>query len=250
MQIVVTTMAYDHTCTPPERCHAADALVADWGNCDELMPKDAKARFYYRETRPAQLTLLVENNDRKELAVKDQPLVDLIDEGSDRCLAFKESSMANNVMKIEFDAKGRPKKLTRSTTSEVAGVTDAIAGGVNAAVTGYTGALDTLIKVDDSQRKLALSDLTTEVERIKKEKELLDTQIAIQGTTANRDLVLQQQQLTNQLAILDAQLKLQQASAGFDAQLELAVMKLDLERLKQQLAILEQQAAIKKALEE
>ena len=205
------------------------------------------ARIYYRQSQPRVLTTLVEGEESK-LELERQQVVELIDaRDAARCFDFEASKFAVRTLKIDFDARGRPTNLERSATSSAAAVTGALADAAITARDTYTATLEKLATAETHKRTLALGEITTEVEALKKEKELLDAQLALEGATASQQLVLEQQQLAAQLSVLEAQLKLQQAQSGFDLQLEVAQLKLQLEQLQQQLAVLNARLALEEA---
>jgi hypothetical protein len=206
--------------------------------------KDKTARIFYRQSRPFLLDVLVVGKNN-ELQLKEEKLVELIDPtAAPRCLEFASSGLAVRKLQLDFDERGRPTKLDQTAESAAEALTQALSDSAVAARDAYSETLEKLVKIDTSKRALALSDLTAEVDRLKKEKELLDADLALQGATASQDLVLQQKQLEAQLAALNAQLGLQKAQEGADLQLEIARLTLVVQQLQQELLRLQTQQSI------
>ena len=201
---------------------------------------DNKGRIFYRQVVPTVITTWEENKNG-ELSAKKYRIEELIAPAPVRCIEFTSSGFAVRKLAMTFDSKGRPKSMNRSSTSSAAGFTEALATAATTARDAYVESLAKLVEADTSKRKLELSDLETDLATLKKEKEILDADLALQGGEANRDLVLQQQTLDTQLKLLQAELALEQTKNAADVQQDIAQLKLQLEQLQQQIALLQAQ---------
>jgi len=151
-------------------------------------------------------------------------------------VAFKRSMLADRQIGLSFDQKGAPVRLERSGKSSVAALASSIATAATTFRDEYAATLDKVVDIQTSQRAIKLNDLTTRLERAKKDKELLDAKLQLDASTANFESSLKQQQAAQELAQLQAEAALTAAQQTKDQQLDIAKLKVSIDQLKQELA--------------
>ncbi len=210
------------------------------------------ARVFFRQAQTLRLSLLVLEQKKgasaPRLKLASNQVVDVLHTNSPTLhLAFKTSAWAERGLTLEFDERGRPKKMTRTGTSDAAAATAAIAS----AATGFRDELAaTLSKVKDIQttrREIELSDLSDNLARLTKEKEVLDAQLALSEGNATFDTVLRQKQLAADLATLQAEINLRTAESTSEQKIEIELLKVQIEQLKQELDLLKARQALAEA---
>lgn len=189
----------------------------------------------YREPRPIRLALYQETEPDSFEKSQERTVTSF--EGAQRCVPIQTSSWAGRALAMEFAAFGVPKKLQRTNSAALVAATSSFATGLTNLQNTYAESLEKVLAIQKSQREIDQNDLVASIEKAKKEKDLFDAQLALEGANASRDLVLQQQLAAKELALLQQQLELRKSEAGIESQLELAA-------LKDRLALLEQQVAI------
>ncbi|HWW60499.1 MAG TPA: hypothetical protein VN181_03940, partial [Thermoanaerobaculia bacterium] len=162
-------------------------------------------------------------------------------EGPNRCVAIQKSDWAGRALSMEFGDFGVPKKLERTNGAALVAATGSLAGALTSLQNSYAESLEKVVAIQKNQREVADNDLLSKIDKLKKQKDLLDAQLATEGATASHDLVLQQQLAAQQLATLQAQLDLQKAQQGSEDQLDIADLKNRIAVLEQQLLLLQAQ---------
>ena len=158
-----------------------------------------------------------------------------------RCVTFKASAFANRELIVSFDERGQLAKIDATAGSSAAAALTALASAATTFRDEYAATVAKMVDIDQNERKLKLNDVTTRVEQLKKDRERLDAQLALEAGTANYDLALQQQKLAAQAAELQAQAALDLTTATADQKLALEEMKLQIEIIKRELELLKAQ---------
>ena len=203
----------------------------------------------------AQTQMEAPGSDRPQLDDKGQPIqkmqplsdrVELVTHQRQQaqCVVFKSSAFAKREMVVTFDERGQLVKLDQAAESAAAAAAGALASAATAFRDQYADTLTKVVGIKESQRTLKLSDLTTQIETLKKERALLDAQLSAETAASSFDLALRQQQLAAEAATLQAQTTLETAQATDEQRVELEIMKLELERLKQELALVKARAEL------
>lgn len=245
----IVTLRHAGQMTPPTNL-AAPGAVSSVSSCTDATQgqgansSGAKAvRLYYRGTEPVIVTVYGPD-DQGTIVPKKRELMQIINRGRVHCVAFAESGLSVRKLKLGMDTRGRITLLDRSSTSDAKAAAAAVAGALTSARDAYADTLTSVVGIQENQRKIALNDLELEVSKLKKEKEAVDADIALQGTLASHESTLEQQRLTAELALLQARLNLETAQSTYAGGLEVAQLKTEVERLKQELELLKAQLAL------
>jgi hypothetical protein len=202
------------------------------------LPDDASGKTVtvcHRPTTPLRLRLFVKvKREGKETL---QQTVDSIENVlhpfvPSACTSFKASSLGERKLALTMDDKGRLKRVERSGTSDVAALTASLSVAAAALRDEYAASLKKLEEVQTSSRNLKLGDLTTEADRLKKEKAVLDAKLDLDAGSANYDAVLSQRRLAADLAALQADVNLANAEDTREQRLEIERLKADIELMQ------------------
>ena len=162
-------------------------------------------------------------------------------------MTFSKSAWSKRSMAVAFDDRGRPQKVDWSSDSNVAAVAASLAGAATALRDEYAATTSKAVQIQADRRALQLNDLTARLEKLQKEKSVLDAQLQVDAAGLNREATLKQQQATADLAALQAEINLQNAQAGVEQKQQIEQMKSALDLLKQQLGLLQAQQDLEKA---
>jgi hypothetical protein len=154
---------------------------------------------------------------------------------------FSRSAWAKREISFTFDDKGRPQKVERVSGSTALALASSLAGAATNLRDELATTLSKATQIESDRRTLELNDLTTRLERLKKEKDVFDAQLQLDEVGANREAALKQQQATSDLARLQAEISLRAVQDMKDQATELERVKTALELLKQQLEVLKAQ---------
>lgn len=210
-------------------------------------PSTPEGRIFYRQAHFATLSTYVKQvvadkggEEKQVIRLTAATLEELVDPRAPAlAITFEPKSFAQRKMSIEFDDRGRLVTVQQSGSSALAGATSAVADGFASARDAYAGTLSKIAEVQDTQRKIADSEILTEIDKLKKQKELLDARLDLSGTESSYDLLLEKKQLDAQLAALQGRAAV--SAAGDRAEID---------RLKAQVDLLNQEIAIIKARQE
>ena len=160
-------------------------------------------------------------------------VVDLISGDTEpSSMSFTSAAFSDKGLSIVFDEKGRPTQVQRSGGSSLAGIATAVAGAAASARDEYANGLAKLVEIQASRQKLAMVGVNAEIERLQKQKDLIEAKLAASSGAQSFDLLLQQNQLNADLALLKARFDKENAEKTFEDRLDLEKMKVDLEQLK------------------
>jgi hypothetical protein len=217
-------------------------------DCSGTAPQNEKfARLFYRQPLPRLLRSYLKQ-ENGSFAIHDSRLENLMTTADyPRCVTFKGSGNSTRKLSLAFDESGNLTGMSRSATSTAEGVSATMADALANLRDTYDQSLKQLVSIDNSKRTLELSDLQSSIDRLKKEKELLDAGAALSGATATQSLQLQQRQLEAELALLTAQMNLTKATESQPAAQAIEQLKLQVQLLQQQLAVLQAQQALNAA---
>ena len=123
-------------------------------------------------------------------------------------------------------------------TSSAAAAVTALASAATTFRDEYAATLAKMVEIDGNRRTLKLSDLTTRVDTLKKERERLDAQLATDTAASNFDLSLKQQRLAAEAAELQAQAALDAAQATAEQRLEIEKLKTEIDLVRRELELL------------
>jgi hypothetical protein len=138
---------------------------------------------------------------------------------------------------MTFD-KGRPLRLERSGTSSAASLAAAVSDAARNAQEQYAESLAKIVEIQKSKREIELSDVNTQIEKAKKQKDLLEAKLAAADGAQSFEMLLEQKRLDTELSLLRAEAGLQAAQDAADQRLEIEAIKVKVEQLKAQIDLL------------
>jgi hypothetical protein len=161
--------------------------------------------------------------------------------------AFSPNVFSSKNLSIKFDERGRPVLLGQTSTSSAKNIAASLEESLKAARDEYAESLKKITEIQESQRKIKLDDLLSKIEKINKEKELLDAQLNLEGETASYSLRLKQKQLEAEKAAVDTELQLEILQATKEQSIETAKLKTELEMLNKEIELLKAKLALEEA---
>lgn len=193
----------------------------------------------YRQSRPHLLRICKVTD--KELECKRVEQVELfIANDMAQALVLKGSAWADRSLSLQLDQYGRPTSMTRASDATAARVAAAAASSVQDATDTYKTTLGKVSEILASRRQMSLSDLEEKAARLKKEKEILDTQIALGGASVEERSTLEK--LKIELEITQARLALERTEGTSESAVALAKLEAEVATLKAQIEVLRLQA--------
>lgn len=156
-------------------------------------------------------------------------------------IKFSRSIWAKREVSLTFDERGRPLRLDRSTGSDGAAIAAAIAGAATAVRDEYATTLNKAAAEASDRRTIELAELTTRVEKLKKEKDILDAQLQVDVSRSGHEASFKRQQAAADLAQLEAELSLQTAQAAAEQKAQIEQLKVSLDHVNKQIELLKAQ---------
>ena len=101
----------------------------------------------------------------------------------------------------------------------------------------YATTLAKVVEIDGNRQKLKLNDLNARVDALKKQKEHLDAQLAMDNAAANYDLALKQQRLSAEASVLQAEFTRDAAEASNQQRLAIEQLKVEIELIKREVEL-------------
>lgn len=202
-------------------------------------------RIHYRQSEPRRVRVEATTEVKPALAqlkLLSEFLVDVILPGAAiQYVDFESSAWAQRNLALTFDDRGRPVRLERSGTSAGAAIAVAVSHATRTVRDEYATGLAKIADIQATQQKLETGAVNSQIEALKKKKELLDARLAVEGSASNFQTMLEQQQLQADIALLQARQTQSTALGTASQQLEIETLKLQLEQLKVQVDILKAQ---------
>lgn len=217
----------------------------------EVPTKDKNAvRIHYRQSEPRRFRVEASTEPSPAIAslkLLNESLADVIvPNAPTQFVDFESSAWAQRKLALSFDDRGRPVHLERTGTSAGAAVAVAVSDATRAVRDEYAAGLAKVAEVQATGQKLQLGAVNTQIDELKKKKELLDARLAVEGSTQNFQTLLEQQQLQAEIGLLQARQTQDSVSGSATQRLEIESLKLQLEQLKAQIEILKAQQELEK----
>jgi hypothetical protein len=239
----------------PAKCAEVSSVPAN--------PDDKKyVQIAFRQGTPARVRVMILDQQRLDGDKPDEPVPQRLRVAADQwenvvhpctpvgATLFSRSAWAKREISFTFDDKGRPQKVERVSGSTALALATSLSGAATNLRDELAATMSKATQVESDRRTLELNDLTTRLERLKKEKDVFDAQLQLDSAGANRETSLKQQQATAEMAQLQAEISLKAAQDMKDQATELDRVKTALELLKQQLELLKAQQALQAANKE
>ena len=197
----------------------------------------AETRVYYRPSYTAVLSTFATWRAADEQG-GEQDLLRLFTVASDDVIhpkmpvqgfSFAPQDFAERHLGIQFDDMGRLARFEQSGRSAAAGASDAAAGALQLLRHEYADTLQHVVEAQYSKRMIEQSGVITELDRVRRQRELLDERLELAGTRGSYDLMLEKKRVDAQLGLLYSRRELagQQATPQVNAELQQLRAKLD-----------------------
>lgn len=206
----------------------------------------APTRIYYRPSYTAVLTTYSTSRTADEQG-GEQELLRLFSVASDDVVhrkmpmmgfTFAPEDFAERRVSITFDAMGRLARFDQSGRSAAAGATSAAADAVRIARDEYADTLTRIADIQDVQRRITQSDVITEIDRLTKQRELLDARLELSGARSSYDLVLEKKRIDAELGLVQSKRSLAEEKGAPEVSTELAELRARLEALAKEIEAL------------
>lgn len=115
-------------------------------------------------------------------------------------IAFLPAAFAERRITLAFDEKGRLVRFEQAGKSSVAAASTAAADAVRAVRDEYAETLTRISDIQETQRQLDQNELITQIDRLRKQKDLVDARLELSGSRANYDLQLERKRIEAELA--------------------------------------------------
>ncbi|MCL4836721.1 MAG: hypothetical protein KJ058_01985, partial [Thermoanaerobaculia bacterium] len=223
------------------------SLAAGTPGVPALDRSGRRQSFLFRQPVPITFRLVsVGEGDRPKLGAA-QTLLALHPHSKPRGLSLELKAMNKGSVALSFSSLGVPSTVKVSTSSSAAGWAGAIAEGTKTLRDEYKATVEALVAIQEKQRELDLSDLSDELARLKKEKELLDQSIAVEVAEGSYDSLVNRQKLENDLALLESQLRLKIAQETLDLRAATQTIAAELARVLQELELVKKRLELAEA---
>lgn len=175
-------------------------------------PGEMKTHIYYRAAYTALLTTYATSRTSDEQG-GEQELLRFFSVVSDEVIhpkmpvqgiAFEPAAFAERKISLGFDDKGRLVRFEQTGKSSVVGATTTVADSLRAARDEYTATLSRIADIQDTKRRLDQNDVLTEIDRLRKQRQLLDARLELSGARGSYDLLLERKRIDAELAAIQA----------------------------------------------
>jgi hypothetical protein len=158
-----------------------------------------------------------------------------------RSVGFSPAAFSSQNLQLTVNPQGRVTGITKSATSPLASASAGIAQSLAAFRDETATTIKRINEIEKDRREIALGALQAQVDELEKRKKIIDSQIALEGVLANRELILDKTTIDQQLDSLNSRLALAKQQDTYDLSLEQAKTTAEVELLKQQVELLKQQ---------
>lgn len=174
--------------------------------------EEPKTRIYYRPSYTVALTTYAMQRTADEQG-GEQDLLRFFAVASDDVVhprmpvtgfTFEPSYFTERQLSLAFDERGRLVRYEQSGKSSIVGASQAAVEAVQTARDEYGATLGKIAELQDTKRRLEQTDVLTEIDRLNKQRELLDARLELSGSRSNYDLVLEKKRLDTQLGAVQA----------------------------------------------
>ncbi len=225
------------------------------GNVPESA-KSATNRIYFRQSYPIEVgqykLLNLQGKTANAQLVKNSSSIHSISyrKAPVQWITYDPSYFSQRKLVLAFDdATGSLITTKTENKSSASALSGDIASTLKDMQKEYLAALENIKEGQQLTRDIELSGYTDEIEKLKKQKELIDKQVEFEGAEATAELLLEQKILKEKLSSLEAQLNLEKATSTFDQDLQLALIKAEVSTVSEQLKLDKAKATYEKDLQ-
>lgn len=201
--------------------------------------EEPTTHIYYRPAYTAHLSTYATRRTADEQG-GEQDLLQLFSVVSDEVihpkmpvqgLAFQPAAFAERRISLGFDDKGRLVRFEQAGKSSVVGASAAAADAVRTVRDEYAATLSRIAEIQDTQRQIDQNDVLTEIDRLRKQRELLDARLELSGTRGNYDLLLERKRIDAELAVVQGRRALADEQDSSSVSVEVAELRRKLDQL-------------------
>jgi hypothetical protein len=207
-------------------------------------------RIFYRQSVPRRFRVEASTETEPDPAKRkllSETIADVVLPASPpQYVDFESSAFADRKLTLAFDDRGRPLRLERTGTSAGAAVAVAVSDATRAVRDEYASGLTKMAEIQATQQKLQMATITSQLDELKKKKEILDARLALEGGEQNFQTLLEQQQLQAEIALLQARQTQASTTETAAQRADIEALKLQLEQVKTELEILKAKQEIEK----
>ena len=213
-------------------------------------PGVAETRIYYRPSYTAVLTTYATARTIDEQG-GEQELLRMSSVASDDVVhpkmpvqgfSFAPQDFADRKLGITFDDMGRLARLDQAGRSAAAGASGTAADAIRIARDEYADTLMRIAQVQDSQRLISQNDLITELDRLMRQRHLLDERLELAGTRGSYDLLLEKKRLDAELGVLQSRRYLAGEKGAPEVSADLQELRSRLDQLARELEALKRRS--------
>jgi hypothetical protein len=213
-------------------------------------PGVAETRIYYRPSYTAVLTTYATSRTIDEQG-GEQELLRMSSVASDDVVhpkmpvqgfSFAPQDFADRKLGITFDDMGRLARLDQAGRSAAAGASGTAADAIRIARDEYADTLMRIAQIQDSQRLISQNDLITELDRLMRQRHLLEERLELAGTRGSYDLLLEKKRLDAELGVLQSRRYLAGEKGAPEVSAELQELRSKLDQLARELEALKRRS--------
>jgi hypothetical protein len=202
-------------------------------------PGVAETRIYYRPSYTAVLSTYATWRSADDQG-GEQDMLHLFTVASDDVIhpkmpvqgfSFAPQDFAERKLGIQFDDMGRFVRLDQAGRSAAAGGSEAAAGALQALRHEYADTLQHVVEAQYHSRLIQQSGLITELDRVRRQRELLDERLELAGTRGSYNLLLEKRRVDAQLGLLQSRRDLAGETSSPQVGAELQELRAKLDQL-------------------
>ncbi|MDQ6633239.1 MAG: hypothetical protein M3Z10_00580 [Gemmatimonadota bacterium] len=218
--------------------------------CPDDASTDDCVHIYSRAPRPRILRLYVPTGEApvKPFVVKETRLLSLVSSADPVIdVPMSTKTLGQQSFAVAFGRAGTLTGLERASSAGLATATSTLAAALTGARQEFVAGLQTAQTTQTTLDAMQAASRASRLKDLQDQKVLVEAQLALQGTTANKDLVAQKQQLDAQIALLASQQALTTAQENGTVSADVAALRAEIQRLQAQLDLLKVQMELDKA---
>jgi hypothetical protein len=203
---------------------------------------EPKTRIYYRPSYTVALTTYAMQRTADDQG-GEQDLLRFFAVASDDVMhprmpvmgfSFEPSYFTERQLSLAFDDRGRLVRYEQSGKSSIVGASQAAVEAVQTVRDEYGATLGKIAEIQDTKRRLEQNDVLSEIDRLNKQRELVDARLELAGSRSNYDLVIEKKRLDVQLALVQSRRTLSDDKGSRAVTEEVAQLHQKLDQLTRQ----------------
>jgi len=206
-----------------------------------------KQSFYFRQPSPMTFRLVTVDEKEETEIGKPETKLALHPFAGLRGVSLDQKAMRKGTLALTFSSLGIPSSITVSSSSSAAAWAGALAEGTKGLRDEYKATVEALVDIQGKQRELNLKDLSDQLAKLKKEKEVLDARVSLDVIAGSEESLVAKQKLENELALVESQLKLSVAQDTLELRAQTQALAAELARVTQELDLVKKRLELAEA---